>query len=122
MLMEKILVNAAASNKHISPVDIRKVLASAKGKTSPSKLTSDMEINGALYRKITYRGSEHLRSHTASIVDRGANGGIAGNDVCLIPALSQSAHRTVNIMGIDNHQLVDVPLVTVGGVSTSYGG
>ena len=85
-----------------------------------------MEINGAIYRKInthnTYKVSEHLRSHTASLVDRGANGGIAGNDVRLLPDLSHSAHRTVNIMGIDNHQLLDVPLVTVGGVSNSQKG
>ena len=122
----QLLINASSSNKHISPADIRKVLSSAKNKMQTSTISPDMQINGSTYRRInthsTYHVSEHQQTHTSSLVDRGANGGIAGNDVRLIPSLSSSPHRSVNIMGIDNHQLTDVPLVSVGGTCSSHVG
>ena len=46
----------------------------------------------------------------------GANGGIAGNDIRCIATCSD---KTVNIMGIDNHQLCSILLVTAGGVYQS---
>ena len=53
--------------------------------------------------------SNHRRSHAGSLVDRGANGGIAGGDIRVINKTTKS----VNIRGIDNHQITGVLSVTV---------
>jgi hypothetical protein len=45
-------------------------------------------------------------------MDRGANGGIAGDDVRVI----NKSGQLIDVQGIDNHQLVDIPLVTAGAV------
>ncbi len=52
------------------------------------------------------------------MVDRGANGGVSGNDVRVIHRM----HRQVDIQGIDNHQLTDVSVETVGGVVQTHKG
>ncbi len=53
-----------------------------------------------------------------ALVDRGANGGIAGDDVCII---SDSGCQ-VDVQGIDNHQIVDIPIVTAGAVVNTQRG
>jgi hypothetical protein len=62
---------------------------------------------------ITYSVSKHQRKNGESLVDRGANGGLAGIDMRVI---ATSPHRTVHVEGIDNHQVRDIPIVTAGGV------
>ena len=123
-----ILVNSASSNGDISPADIRKVLSTVNN-SKPNQSTKQQEeinINGVKYRKVNkhviYTVSEHKQDNNASLVDRGANGGIAGNDVRLIPSLSTHPTKTVNVMGIDNHQITSIPLASVGGISTSQHG
>ena len=52
---------------------------------------------------LTYSVSKNVmrRSDHSTLVDRGANGGITGSD-----AIIRHMHRhTVDIMGIDNHEL-----------------
>ena len=124
---KNILINAAASKASVSPADIRRVLSSQKNNNGMQDNNGgEIDINGSRYRKVNthnlYTVSEHKHTHNASLVDRGANGGIAGNDVRLVPDFSMSPHKTVNIMGIDNHQLTSIPIVSVGGVSTSQHG
>jgi hypothetical protein len=58
------------------------------------------------------------KATTYSLVDRGANGGVAGNDVRII----FKTNRTVDIRGIDNHQVTDIDIGTVGGVVQSQKG
>jgi hypothetical protein len=58
------------------------------------------------------------KATTYSLVDRGANGGVAGNDVRII----FKTDRTVDIRGIDNHQVTDIDIGTVGGVVQSQKG
>jgi hypothetical protein len=58
--------------------------------------------------------SAHSQTSTMSLVDCGANGGVAGSDVRVIFKTS----RTVDIKGIDNHQVTDVPIGTVGVLLT----
>jgi hypothetical protein len=54
-----------------------------------------------------------------SLIDRGANGGLCGSDMRVI-AVDES--RKMNVTGIDNHQLTDLPIVSCGGViNTSKG-
>ena len=53
--------------------------------------------------------------HTSSrgaLVDRGANGGLAGADVRVIARTD----RKVNMSGIDNHQMTNLSIVSTGGV------
>jgi hypothetical protein len=56
-------------------------------------------------------------SHGA-LVDHGANGGIAGSDVRII----STTGRTVDITGIDNHQLTKIKIGTVGSYADSQRG
>jgi len=51
-------------------------------------------------------------------MDRGANGGIARQDVKIIA----SSDRSVDIQGIDNHQMTDVKIGTIAGVLNSTKG
>jgi hypothetical protein len=60
--------------------------------------------------------------HTAlckgALVDRGANGGIAGEDVRVIAKTSCQ----VDIQGIDNHRIVARPIITAGAVINTQKG
>ena len=52
---------------------------------------------------ISYKVSNHAsRSERGSLVDRGANGGIVGNDAKVIHTYE---HAKVDVTGIDNHEL-----------------
>lgn len=51
---------------------------------------------------------------SSSLVDRGANGEVAGNDVRII---EKHPDKTVKIRGIDNHEVPYTPIVTAGGVT-----
>jgi hypothetical protein len=56
--------------------------------------------------------------HSLSFFDRSANGGVAGDDVCII----FRANCTVDIKGIDNHHVNDIGIGAVGGVvKTQHG-
>ena len=99
-----ILVNAARSNQSLLPGDIRRVLSSSSKKSRHPKLEANVHA--------VYNISNHKTSSKQSLVDRGANGGVAGNDVRVIHRMS----RQVDIQGIDNHQLTNVSVGTVGGV------
>jgi hypothetical protein len=69
---------------------------------------------------IEYFVSKHesLLAHSMSLIDRGANGGVAGDDVRII----FRTNRTVDIKGIDNHHVNNIGIGTVGGVvQTQHG-
>ena len=68
---------------------------------------------------LTYSVSKHERKLGESLVDRGANGGLAGTDMRVI---TTSPHRSVHVEGIDNHQVRDVPIVTARGVLRTTNG
>ena len=56
----------------------------------------------------------------SSLVDRGANGSIAGNDLRLIT--HEYPERTITIQGIDNHTVPDLRIGTYGAAArTQYG-
>jgi hypothetical protein len=52
------------------------------------------------------------------LVDHGANGGVAGSDVHVL----FKSLQTVDIKGIDNHQLTNICIGTVGGVVSTQKG
>jgi hypothetical protein len=69
---------------------------------------------------IAYFVSKHeaILAHSMSLIDRGANGGVSGDDVRVI----FRTNRTVNVKGIDNHHVSNIGIKTVGGVvQTQHG-
>ena len=60
------------------------------------------------------RGHGLEPQETNSIIDRGANGGVAGRDLRLISYAEPG--RTVSTNGIDGHRIGDLPLGTFGAV------
>jgi hypothetical protein len=48
----------------------------------------------------------------AALIDRGANGCIAGQDMKVI----EKTMRTIDLSGIDDHTVRNLPIVTAGGV------
>ncbi|MGL4349324.1 MAG: hypothetical protein ACRCT2_01875, partial [Plesiomonas shigelloides] len=68
---------------------------------------------------ITYSVERTPQKHGESLVDRGANGGLAGTDMRVI---ATSPYRSVHVKGIGNHHVRDVPLVTAGGVLSTTNG
>jgi hypothetical protein len=100
------LVNAAtaSTNLKLSPGDIR----SAMSKSSTR-----------FFYQVEYCFSKHYTTNCAmSLVDRGKNGGVAGNDFRVIFKTS----NTVDIHGIDNHQVTNIPIGTVVGVVNAQNG
>ena len=59
--------------------------------------------------------SSKVSQSQGALIDRGANGGIAGNDIRII------AHtgRLATVEGINNHTVDSIPIVTCGGVVKS---
>ena len=68
--------------------------------------------------KTIYSVSRSNTWRQGALMDRGANGGIAGADT---HAMYQTDHQ-VDIQGIDNLQVTDVSIVTTGGVVTTQCG
>jgi hypothetical protein len=103
---DTMLVNAAKSTNSVKlpPGDIRRVMSKS----------STRFVN-----KVEYIVSKHQTAASMmSLVDRGANGGVAGDDVRVIFKTT----RNVDIRGIDNHQVTNIPIGTVGGVVKSQKG
>jgi hypothetical protein len=68
---------------------------------------------------ILYNVSQASRKKKRSRIDRGANGGIAGIDTKVI---ERHPHRTVDIRGINNHEITSISIVTAGAVARSQRG
>lgn len=110
----------------VHPAEPSRMLARPSSTSVSTSLTppSDVVIDGHRYTRsvstahILYSVSRSNITPRGALVDRGANGGIAGNDVRVLAF----THRAVNIRGIDNHQVCDVPIVTCAGViPTNHG-
>jgi hypothetical protein len=58
---------------------------------------------------------------SGALIDSGANGAITGSDIHIIEKVigSNNEPRTVDVCGIDNHELTSIPIVNVGGVVPS---
>ena len=61
---------------------------------------------------------EILPKTWGALVHRGANWGLAGDDVRII----SKSLRTVSVKGIDNHQCINIPIMTAGAVKRSQRG
>ena len=66
----------------------------------------------------TYHISKYSASSYGSLVDRGANGGLAGADVHVL----ERAGRKVSVIGIDDHELCGLDMVAcVALIQTDHG-
>lgn len=106
-----------------SPADLRRVFSqhfARKQDTSNPKSTSTSKYKAnkcnIIYRVQNYTVEDDKK--LPSLVDRGANGGIGGQDVRVI----EMSGRRVDVQGIDQHQINDIPICTVGGVVTTSDG
>ena len=115
--------------KPLSPGNIKQLLSNAANNKTNAKPKADIDspkeinINGAVYRQvntvcITYNVLASSIKQWGALIDRGANGGIAGEDVRVI---ATTGHQ-VDIQGIDNHCINNIPIVTAGGVINTQKG
>ena len=75
--------------------------------TSPfSDVTPQQSIN-SVHTHLFYHVAEAKQAQHGSLVDRGANGGLAGSDVRI---LSRSS-RKCTVTGIDQHQINGLDIV-----------
>jgi hypothetical protein len=106
---DTLLVNTAKRSRTnpLPPGDIRRVLS------KNSRRSVNLAHN-------EYKVSYHKASsgQSLSLIDRGANGGVAGTVVRVI----FKTGRTVDIRGIDNHQCTNVDIGTVGGAINTQKG
>ena len=104
---DSLLVNAAKTSSKLPPGDIRRVMSKSS--------TRSVNMARIIY---SVSASKTSSKDQMSLVDRGANGGIAGSDVRVL----FKTNRTVDIRGIDNHELTDINIGTVGGVVDTHKG
>jgi hypothetical protein len=85
------------------------------GKLQPTKGTQMRQHNVhrmTYHSKGTYSiSSTHTSSSYGALVDRGANEGLAGNDMRVIAV---DPHQKVSISGLDNHQVTDLDIEMAG--------
>jgi hypothetical protein len=100
-------VTESTSKTKLQPGDIRRVMGN----------NSKQLVN---LTQLQYIVSYHksVTSQSLSLVDRSANGGVAGN---VIRVIFKTSH-TVDIRGIENHQVPDIDIGTDGGITTTHKG
>jgi len=102
-------------------IDINRVKYSVKQALTIGQPT-DVSIDGVTYSVsmalTTYHDSASRRSASGLLVNRGANGGIVGDNCWLIEEMT----CFVNIEGIDDHVMERRPIVTAGATVRSNRG
>jgi len=113
------------------PPSLRQLLANTH-RTAPAvapttSVNRTIVIDGKRYietntPRIQYRFSEaagiNHREAISALIDRGANGGLAGKDVRVLEHTLCQA----DISGINNHTMVGLPIVTAAGVVNTHVG
>ena len=75
-----------------------------------SEIEESIDSHGGYSAKMafSYHISKYSASSSGSLVDRGANGGLAGADVHVL----RRTGRKVSVTGIDDHELPGLDIVT----------
>ena len=120
-----------SSTAKLPPGHMQRMLSSSLSKTNKSKADTpavkiaehEIVINGNTYRQVNmaqlkYSVSAAQHRRHGALIDRGANGGVAGNDVRVIARTT----KTVDVQGIDNHQITDIPIITAGALINTQRG
>lgn len=120
------------------PGDIRRLLSSSSAlsstRSTPHTTVAATHVtptdgedivefsDGPRYRRInkaciySVHNSRFAKSDHGALIDRGANGGLAGGNCRII---EKAPDRFVNIEGIDKHQVTHIPIVTCGAYTIS---
>ena len=103
------------------PGDVRDVLSVPKQENlTPTNKLKDIEDRRVNASEIIYSVSNITMGSKGSLIDRGANGGLAGKDARII--CSHDPLRCIDVSGINNHKVQDLKIVTPGGVAPSKRG
>ena len=71
-----------------------------------------------IFKSVNATFFQHANHTNQQLVDRGANGGLAGSDMHVI----HKTHRKINIQGIDNHEVTGLDVATAATIlNTSQG-
>jgi len=80
----------------------------ARTKVDSRDQSGVLVINGKKYQQgnvhALYSVSAHKLNQSGSLADYGANGGVAGDNICIINKTGQC----VDVHGINDHQIVDM--------------
>jgi hypothetical protein len=93
----------------LAPADIRRVLSAPHDKGTKTKNKVNVSHHDFTYHVSNHQGAARIKS---SLVDHGANGGLAGSNMRVIAYTD----RQVDVMGIDDHQMTGLHIVTAGGI------
>ena len=101
------LVNRCLAESDIDPTDIQNVMSVSHAKRDISSHDSSRQIQ-------THQRSVFARVNQSNhhLIDRGANGGLAGADMRVI----HTTPRKINIVGIDDHELTGLNVVTAAAL------
>ena len=97
------LVNKCLAESGIDPTDIHNVMSVSHAKRSISSHDSSRKIH--IHQRYVFTQVNQSNHH---LIDRGANGGLAGADMRVI----HTTPRKINIVGIDDHELTGLNVVT----------
>lgn len=109
------LLSALNNGNSLEPSDIRRVMSPRKKDVKWN--VKSLELDDQVPTRYQVSRANNTVNF-GSLVDRVANGVLAGTDVIIICKLD----RMVDVTGIDNHQMGNLQLVTSGGVVTSQKG
>ena len=101
------LVNKCLAESGIDPTDIQNVMSVSYAKRDISSHESSRQIQ--THQRYVFARVNQSNHH---LIDRGANGGLAGADMRVI----HTTPRKINIVGIDDHELTGLNLVTAAAL------
>ena len=105
------------------PAEDQRLLAFVAGRESmdPSDIRRIMSTSVTREANVTrYVVSKHeYKSRKGQLVDRGASGGVAGSDLRI---LSHTSQPPVSVVGLDNHELTNLPIVNAVGLTKTQHG
>ena len=93
-------------------ISINKVKPHGSGTNDHPKWDSSSASSGHRNRlmNVNSKQTSRPRFEWAALIDRGANGSIAGRDMRVIKRMS----KTINLHGIDDHAVRNLTIVTAG--------
>ena len=121
------LLDHVTKKKPLPPGNIKRLLspaANSKPKQNNNEHPQEVNENGIIYRhvntvSVTYKISfTQAKQSKGALIDRGANGGIAGDKVRII----SKTGKNVDFQGIDNHKINQIPIITASEVITTQKG
>ena len=105
----KLLSLVAAREEGLDAADIRRIMSTSLS-ASPQRSVNNVH-------RMVSRHSRKKRQ--GQLFDRGASGGIVGDDLKI---LEHTSNPPVSVIGLDNHEIINLPIVNAVGVAQSQHG